>query len=162
MSKKMKSLTSSREIAIMKLISHQEANVAIHHLVQLRRLRLHDISSLTKTYFYEKERVLALYEQISKMHDVKRLNFAFDFNINSRYIEHCKFNNIQPDKELVIEKIVIFLRTRHLIKQYLKELEKVGAKALSPDTQKYLNQSDSKNPLSLSLSRFFHSLYYWR
>lgn len=127
MFKTMMNQSSSKQIA-MRLISHREANEAILHLVQLRRLRLYDLKSLTKTYFLEKNKVLALYEQIGKIYDVKRLNFAFDFNINSRYIEHCRFKNATPDKELIIEKILIFLRTRYLIKQYLKQLEKIQAK----------------------------------
>lgn len=124
---KMMSQSSSR-IATMKLISHREANEAIFHLVQLRRLRMYDLKSLTKTYFLEKNKVLALYENIGKIYDEKKLNFAFDFNINSRYIEHCRFNNITPDKEVVIEKIIIFLRTKYLIENYLKQLEELQAK----------------------------------
>jgi hypothetical protein len=110
------------------LISHSEANQAISFKLHLRRLSHYSLVELEELYLIMKYRVLSLYYEINKLYDVKKLNFAYDFNLDSRYIENCQFKGQEPKKEEVIERIIMFYRTEFLIEHYLKQLKEVQPK----------------------------------
>lgn len=106
---------------MIRLLSHFEVHEKINLHLQLRRLNLYSIEQLKDVYFFEKKKVLVLYRKISKIYDVDKLNFANNFNKNSRYLEDKQ--KLQKDR--LINTIIIFIHTKYLIKHYLLELEKV-------------------------------------
>lgn len=110
------------------LINHSIASKAVNAGLQLRRLNLYSLSELEGIYYYEKNKVLLLCEQISKIYDVNKLNFAFDFNIGSRYVENCRFINQHPKKDELIQRLILFYITKYLIENYLLQLEEIQAK----------------------------------
>ncbi|MBU1216432.1 hypothetical protein KJ870_00660 [bacterium] len=112
---------------MIKLVSIQTADEAINLKLQLRRLDLYNLEELESLYFILKFRVLTLYQKINGLYDVKKLNFAYDFNYGSRYIENCQFIKKAPLKEEVIERIILFYRTEFLINNYLQQLEDIQA-----------------------------------
>ena len=113
---------------MIKLISHQEVSKAINLQLHLRRLNHYSLEELEELYFIKKYMVLSLYQKINKLYDIKKLNFANDFNVGSRYIEHCQFIKKQPTKEEILERIILFYRTEFLIVSYLEQLENLQAK----------------------------------
>ncbi len=105
---------------MIKLISHQEVAKAVNIKLQMRRLNTYSLDKLIELYFYEKTKVLELYRETEKVYDVRKLNFAFEFQLNGSYVEHCQFLGIKPLKKEVIERIILFLETKYLISIYLK------------------------------------------
>lgn len=104
---------------MIKLISYQEVSKVVDIKRELRRLNTYDFDKLIELYFYEKNKVLELYKEIEKVYDIKKLNFAFEFHLYGSYVEHCQFIGNKPYKEELIERIILFLKTKYLITQYL-------------------------------------------
>ena len=112
---------------MIKLITHYEAVKAINLKLHLRRLELYSLAHLEDAYFYEKSIVLFLYREIQSVYDIKKLNFASEFNRGSRYLENCQDNHCSPKKNELITAIVLFLKTKYLIENYLNHLEAIQA-----------------------------------
>ena len=113
---------------MIKLITHYEAIKAINLKLHLRRLELYSLAHLEDAYLYEKNKVLFLYREIQSLYDIKKLNFASEFNRGSRYLENCQDNHYPPKKNELITAIVLFLKTQYFIESYLNQLEEIQAK----------------------------------
>ena len=113
---------------MIELISHSAINKKINIGLQIRRLNLHSLERLEEMYFSEKNKAQKLYFKIEKLYDVNKLNFAFDFHLGGGYIERCQFINSKPHKDMIIEAIILFYRTKLLIENYLLQLEEIQAK----------------------------------
>lgn len=108
---------------MIKLISIFDVYDIINLKLQSNRLNLYTIKELEEVYFYEKENILILYDEISAMYDVRKLNFAYDFNINSRYLEGLQFNNARPKKDKLIEILIVFVVTKYMIEYYIAKIK---------------------------------------
>jgi len=108
------------------LITHSEANQAINLVFLLRRFKHYPLQKLIDIYLLERNEVLTFCDELSKVYSIYKLNFLNEFNLKSRYLEHCRFNSIEPQKEVLIDRIILFYRTKFLIKAYLYQMQSIN------------------------------------
>jgi len=86
---------------------------------ETRRLHSYSIEDLKKVYYFERDKTTKFYRKIDILYDIRKLNFAHVFNLHCLYLEQCDFNEAEPDKDKLVDSIIVFFETQYLIKKYL-------------------------------------------
>ena len=87
------------------------------------RLSSYHLEQLKEVFYYERQKAINLYHEIEFLYDIRKLNFAHDFNLHCLYLEDCIFNQYKPNKEKLVDIIILFFETQYLLKKYLQKLK---------------------------------------
>jgi len=104
------------------LIPYKEVYQHINVSREMRRLSLYDIKKLKEVFYFERKKALKLYRQLDAIYDIRKLNFAHEFNLKVLYLEDCVFNEYEPKKEELISSTITFLIAQFFIQKYLEKL----------------------------------------
>ena len=106
----------------IELIGYSEVAKHIDIPREVRRLSSYHLEQLTEVFYHERQKAIKLYREIEQLCDIKKLNFAHNFNLHCLYLEDCIFNQCKPNNEKLVDIIILFFKTQYLIEGYLKRI----------------------------------------
>lgn len=106
----------------IELIPYKEVRKYINISRETRRLHSYSMKELKKVYVFERDKGIKLYRRIDNLYDIRKLNFAHVFNLHCLYLEQCDFNEAEPDKDKLVDSIIVFFETQYLIEKYLSAI----------------------------------------